>query len=162
MIDILEHNRKAWNIQSSNGQAPWVQPVDAATIERARHGEWDVILTPLITVPHPWFGQIQGKRVLCLASGGGQQAPVLAAAGGLVTSFDNSDEQLAKDGLVAKREGLAIELEQGDMADLSRFPQDSFDLIFHPVSNVFASAIRPVWGECHRVLGDGGRLMSGS
>ena len=86
--------------------------------------------------------------------------PVLAAAGADVTSFDLSAEQLAKDGLVAKREALEVRLEQGDMADLSRFADGSFELIVHPVSNVFAADIETVWLECYRVLVPGGRLIA--
>ena len=160
-MDIVEHNREAWNLQSSSGTSRWCEPVDSATIAAARAGEWSVILTPTLAVPRSWFGELQGKRVLCLASGGGQQAPVLAAAGASVVSFDASDEQLAKDQQVADREGLDLVCERGDMADLSRFADQHFDLIFHPVSNLFATAIRPVWHECARVLVDQGRLLAG-
>jgi SAM-dependent methyltransferase len=47
------------------------------------------------------------------------------------------------------------------MADLSAFADGAFDLIFHPVSNVFVPDVRPVWRECHRVLAPGGRLLAG-
>ena len=161
MTDILKYNRQAWDIQSENAQSPWVQPVDSAAINAARNGDWDVILTPNKNVPKAWFGDIRGKSVLCLASAGGQQAPLLAAAGAVVTSFDNSAVQLAKDKLVADRDGLEILLVQGDMADLSCFEDASFDLVFHPVSNVFSQTIRPVWQHCQRVLKNGGRLLSG-
>ena len=66
----------------------------------------NVILTPKLPVPREWFGDVRGKDILCLASGGGQQVPILAAAGANVVSFDLSDEQLAKDRMVAEREGL--------------------------------------------------------
>ena len=85
--------------------------------------------------------------MLCLASGGGQQGPILAAAGANVTVFDNSPRQLAQDRLVADREGLAIETVLGDMADLSAFPDARFDLIVHPVSNVFVPDVRPSGGR---------------
>src|SRR5690606_8941170 len=84
-----------------------------------------------------------------------------AAAGAEVTSFDNSDAQLALDRQVAEREGLAVRLVQGDMADLAVFPDASFDLIFHPVANVFVPDVKPVWRECARVLKPGGRLLAG-
>jgi SAM-dependent methyltransferase len=99
--------------------------------------------------------------VLCLASGGGQQGPILAAAGAAVTVFDNSPRQLAQDRMVAEREGLIIITEQGDMADLTRFAADSFDLIVHPVSNLFVPRVRPVWQEAFRVLRAGGELLAG-
>ncbi len=159
--DVVRLNRSAWDQQSSSGASPWVQPVDADTIARARRGDWQVILTPTLSVPATWFGEVKEARVLGLASGGGQQMPVLAAAGATVTSFDNSAEQLAKDRLVAEREGFDMRFEQGDMADLSRFADASFDLIFHPVANVFCADILPVWRECFRVLRPGGRLLAG-
>ncbi|MEM7018255.1 MAG: class I SAM-dependent methyltransferase [Pseudomonadota bacterium] len=160
-VDVLAHNRQSWNEQSRGGDSPWCQPADVQTIAQARAGQWEVILTPLINVPKKWFGEIRDKRVLCLASGGGQQVPILSAAGAHVTSFDNSDEQLAKDKLVADREGLDIKLVQGDMTDLSQFQDGQFDLIFHPISNIFAQDVRTVWRECYRVLVDEGRLLSG-
>lgn len=159
--DIVNINRRAWNKQSHDGASPWVQMIDAEAIASARRGDWSVILTPTQTVPRSWFNDIVGKEVLCLASGGGQQAPVFAAAGAHVTSFDNSDSQLEKDKQVAEREGLKIELQQGDMADLSRFADASFDLIFHPTSNVFVADVKPVWLECARVLRPAGRLLAG-
>lgn len=161
MTDLLEHNRQAWNLQSTSGESPWCEPVAPLVIAAARRGEWEVILTPNRPVPRAWFGELSGRRVLCLASGGGQQAPVLAAAGACVVSFDNADEQLAKDASVAARDGLALITERGDMADLSRFADGSFDLVFHPVSNVFAPDPQAVWRECHRVLVAGGRLLAG-
>ena len=161
MVDIHRHNRDAWNAESRSGSSPWCQPVDECTIKMARNGHWKVILTPNRPVPPTWFDGLDGKNVLCLASGGGQQVPVLAAAGARVTSFDISREQLAKDELVATREGLDIELVQGDMTDISPFEAGRFDLIFHPVSNVFCSDVRVVWRECHRVLAIGGRLLAG-
>jgi SAM-dependent methyltransferase len=160
-VDIIEHNRKAWNKTVTEGKSPWVQPVDAAAIAAAREGDWTVVLTPILPVPRDWFGEIKGKRVLGLASGGGQQMPLFAAAGARVTSFDNSDEMLACDRAVAEREGLEITCEQGDMADLSRFADDAFDFIFHPVSNVFVPDVLPVWREAYRVLAPGGRLLAG-
>lgn len=161
MNDILEHNRRSWNEQSRQGESRWCQPVDGEEIAKAREGVWEVILTPTVSVPRSWFGDVRSRNILCLASGGGQQAPVLAAAGAHVTSFDNSEEQLAKDALVAEREGLEMALVQGDMADLSCFPEDTFDLIFHPVSNVFVEDVRRVWQECFRVLKSPGRLLAG-
>ena len=151
-MDIVEYNRQSWNRQSASGESRWCEPVDTATINAARRGNWQLILTPNRNVPGSWFGDIRGKRVLCLASGGGQQAPVLAAAGASVTSFDASEEQLEKDAFVAGRDNLPLAIERGDMADLSRFADASFDLIFHPVANVFACEIQPVWRGVENLL----------
>ena len=104
---------------------------------------------------------MKGLDILCLASGGGQQGPTLAAAGAKVTVFDASVNQLAQDRMVAEREGLDINTVKGDMADLSCFEDASFDLVFNPVSNVFAEKIIPVWQEAARVLKPGGTLLLG-
>jgi 2-polyprenyl-3-methyl-5-hydroxy-6-metoxy-1,4-benzoquinol methylase len=101
-MDILEYNRQAWNRESLN-DGEWSVPVSEEIISAARNGAWQVVLTPLKPVPKSWFGNLHGKKVLCLASGGGQQAPVLAAAGAIVVSFDLSDVQLEKDRMLAKR-----------------------------------------------------------
>lgn len=159
-MDIIEYNRQAWNRRSAEG-CEWSMPVDAEIIRAARQGEWSIILTPTRPVPKEWLGDIKGKDVLCLASGGGQQAPVLAAAGARVACYDLSDEQLAKDRLVAEREGLDIRIVQGDMRDLIAFGNESFDLIVHPISNCFVPDVRPVWRECYRVLKGGGSLLAG-
>jgi SAM-dependent methyltransferase len=158
--DVAARNRAAWNRQVELGN-PWTVPVSAETIAAARRGEWSVVLTPTKPVPREWFGDLRGARVLGLASGGGQQGPVLAAAGARVTVFDNSPRQLDRDRAVADRDGLDLRLELGDMADLSRFPDGGFDLIFHPVSNVFVADVLPVWREAYRVLRPGGALLAG-
>lgn len=159
-MDHLPVNREAWNRRAREGHV-WSTPVDAATVARARAGDWQVVLTPRLPVPREWFGALAGRRVLGLASGGGQQVPLLAAAGAQVVSYDLSDEQLALDRRVAEREGLVITCVQGDMTDLSALPDASFDLIFHPASNAFVPDVRPVWRECHRVLRPGGELLAG-
>lgn len=159
-MNILEHNRQGWNEHVASGDR-WTLPVDADAIARARNGDWAIVLTPVKPVPRDWFGEVSGRDVLGLASGGGQQMPILAAAGARVTSFDASDAQLAQDRAVAQREGLEITTVQGYMHDLSAFADESFDLIFHPCSNCFAPEILPVWRECARVLRPGGALLSG-
>jgi SAM-dependent methyltransferase len=160
-MEILDYNRRAWDAAVKR-KSEWTIPVGPEVIAAARLGEWKIVLTPTKPVPRTWFPpELHGVRVLCLASGGGQQGPVLTAAGATVTVFDNSPRQLAQDRMVAKREGLAITTEQGDMADLSRFSDGSFDLIVHPVSNLFVPAVRPVWREAYRVLRSGGELIAG-
>lgn len=157
---LLAYNRDAWNKAVETG-SEWTVPVSPQQVAAARMGEWQIVLTPTKPVPQHWFPPLKGAQVLGLASGGGQQGPLLAAAGAQVTIFDNSPQQLAQDRYVSEREGLAIETVQGDMADLSVFHDASFDLIVHPCSNLFVPAVRPVWQECFRVLRPGGLLLSG-
>ena len=160
VVDVVSHNRDAWDQEVLHGN-DWTIPVDSARVERARRGDWSVVLTPNKPVPRAWFPDLTGAQVLCLASGGGQQGPLLAAAGATVTVFDNSPRQLGHDRLVAERDGLEIVTVLGDMADLSCFADGTFHLIVHPCSNCFSETIRPVWRECYRVLRPGGALLAG-
>src|SRR5687768_15909118 len=160
MMDIREYNRRAWDRQVEEGNR-WTVPVGPEVTAAARRGEWEIVLTPTKPVPRDWFPPLAGLDVLCLASGGGQQGPVLAAAGARVTAFDNSPRQLAQDRLVADRDGLTIDTVEADMADLSALPDGRFGLIFHPCSNAFVPDVRPVWREAFRVLRPGGVLLAG-
>ncbi|MGI6366749.1 MAG: class I SAM-dependent methyltransferase [Anaerolineae bacterium] len=159
-MDVLRINADAWDRRVAQGN-PWTVPVSPEVIAAARRGAVHLLLTPSRFVPAHWYPPLEGADVLCLASGGGQQGPVLAAAGARVTTVDASPAQLARDREVAQREHLSITTLQGDMADLHALADDSFDLIFHPVSNCYAQAVRPVWSECARVLRSGGVLLAG-
>lgn len=159
-MDVLRYNQEAWDRRVDEGDR-WTRPVSREVIAEARAGSWSLLLTPTKSVPRSWYPKLEGARVLGLASAGGQQCPVFAALGAKVTSFDNSPKQLARDREVADREGLTIDTVQGDMRDLSAFKDNSFDLIFNPVSNCFVPEVRPVWREAARVLKPGGVLLSG-
>ncbi len=160
-FDPVAHNRAAWDREVDSGNE-WTRPVGPDIVARARAGDWSVVLIGYQPTPRDWFpADLGGTAILCLASGGGQQGPVLAAAGADVTVFDNSPGQLARDDEVAAREGLAIRTVLGDMRDLSAFADASFDVVFNPVSNVFCPDVVPVWQESFRVLRPGGVLMAG-
>jgi SAM-dependent methyltransferase len=159
-VNVREYNRAAWDRQVESGNR-WTVPVDPQTIAAARRGQWQIFLTPTKPVPAAWFPDLPGLDVLCLASGGGQQGPILAAAGARVTVLDNSPRQLAQDRVVAEREGLELRTVEGDMADLHMFTEEQFALIVHPVSNNFVPDVRAVWREAYRVLRRGGALLSG-
>ncbi|MCA0970188.1 class I SAM-dependent methyltransferase [Halobacillus litoralis] len=161
MEKFIEHNRKAWD-QKVEENVAYTQAVDKETIERAVEGTWEIGVTADRKVPRQWFPKLlEGRKVLCLASGGGQQGPVLAAAGADVTVIDLSEKQLEQDRYVAERDGLRLRTVQGEMADLSAFEDETFDVIVHPVSNVFVEDVRPVWNEASRVLKTNGTLISG-
>ncbi len=159
-MDIRDHNRTAWDKEVERGNK-WTVPVSEVMIAAAKRGIWEILLTPSKSVPRAWFPDLEGLDVLCLASGGGQQGPILAAAGAKVTVLDNSPRQLEGDRLIAERHALEITIVEGDMADLSMFFDQSFDLIVHPVSNCFVPYVRPVWAEAFRVLRRGRVMLAG-
>ncbi len=158
--EILEINRRAWDEQVRKKNR-WTLPVTPGQVAQARIGNWQVLLTPQVPVPAEWFPEMKGLKILALASAGGQQGPIFAAAGADVVVFDNSGAQLEQDMMVADREGLELQTIQGDMMDLNCFSDEAFDLIFHPVSNCFIPDVIPLWQECNRVLKPGGRLLAG-
>ncbi len=139
----------------------WGRPIDSRTYAEAKAGRWDVLLTPTKPVPHEWFGDLKGKRILGLASGGGQQMPIFAALGADCTVLDYSEKQCESERMVAAREGYQIHVIRADMTKPLPFGDGSFDLIFHPVSNCYIREVEPVWRECCRVLKSGGILLAG-
>ena len=90
--------------------------------------------------PHSWFGDLHGQKVLGLASGGGQQMPILTALGAKCTVLDYiySDQQLESERLVAEREGYDIvDIVKADMTQPLPFADESFDMIIQPVANCY-------------------------
>ncbi len=139
----------------------WGIAVTREEYRRAVQGEWSVVLTPNKAVPAAWFGKLRGKTLLGLASGGGQQMPLFAAAGAVCTVLDYSQKQLETERMVARREGYAIEIIRADMTKPLPFADECFDLIFHPVSNCYVAEVKSIFKECYRILKDGGILLSG-
>ena len=139
----------------------WGIPVSHEVYQKALSGEWDVVLTPHKPVPHRWFGEIKGKKILGLASGGGQQMPIFAALGADCTVLDYSSRQLESERAVALREGYSIRAVRADMTKPLPFENGEFDIIFHPVSNCYVREVEPIWRECFRVLRPGGVLIAG-
>ena len=160
-MKYIKENEKIWDERSENNDC-WSVPVSSELIRLAKEGVWSIVLTPNKPVPSNWFPeQLKDTKILCLASGGGQQGPILAATGADVTVFDNSRKQLEKDEFVARRDHLNIKTIQGNMQDLSMFEDEVFDCIIHPWSNAFVDDVLPVWKECARVLKINGLLLAG-
>ena len=158
-INVLTHNEAAWD-QQALLQQDWSKPVSAPLIAAAKKGQWEVHITKK-PIPENWLPKdIRGKDILCLASAGGQQAPLLAAAGANVTVFDLSEKQLEQDRFVAKRDHLTLKTIQGDMCQLKDVSDSSFDYIIHPISNLYVSNLQPIWSECYRVLRKEGVLLA--
>ena len=158
--DAVQENELVWDSIASS-QQDWFPVVCSDRIAAARSEPLSINVTAQRSVPSDWLGSLEGRKILCLAGGGGQQAPLLAAAGGEVTVFDLSRRQLDRDQLVADRESLQLRTVQGDMRDLSVFASESFDLIINPCSVCYCPDVLSIWQECHRVLKVRGRLISG-
>ena len=145
MDDVSNYNRERWNALV-RANALFTRPafhLDATTARQRIDSEG-------------LLGELAGRRVLCLASGGGQQSAAFALLGAHVTVYDLSDAQLERDREAAVHYGVSIETVQGDMRDLSHFPDDSFDVVWHPYSINFVPEIDRVFAEVTRVLRDRG------
>ena len=105
---------------------------------------------------HGVLKDVYGKRVLCLASGGGQDSVAFGLLGADVTVLDLSDVQLERDRQAAVHHGLLTKTIQGDMRDLSIFPDDLFDIVWQVYSINFVPSVEPVFEGVHRILVTGG------
>ncbi|NMC16555.1 MAG: class I SAM-dependent methyltransferase [Chloroflexi bacterium] len=159
MTDYVDFNSQMWDKWSEGGNT-WTIPVTHEDFVRSQNGELIIYLTPQKPVPSEWYRGL-GKKVLGLASGGGQQGALLTASGYDVTIFDNSRRQLAAERSVAEREGYWIDLVKGDMTRHFPFEDESFDWIINPVSNCYIEDLTTMWSESFRVLRKGGALMTG-
>ncbi|MBQ7173002.1 MAG: class I SAM-dependent methyltransferase [Clostridia bacterium] len=139
----------------------WGKPIPHETFVKAQQGEWDIFLTPTKPVPHEWFGDLCGKKLLGLASGGGQQMPIFAALGADCTVLDYSQKQIESDRFVAEREGYQIRAIRADMTKPLPFEDEKFDVIFNPVSDCYVEEVKPIFRECYRILKRGGLFICG-
>ena len=166
MMNYTEVNSKTIDKWTEDGWE-WGVPISHETFLNAKNGIWDVLLTPIKPVPKEWFlpfyknNSLANAKLLGLASGGGQQMPIFAALGALCTVLDYSSKQLDNERLVSEREAYPIDIVKADMTKALPFPDGSFDLIFHPVSNCYIEDVFHVWKECFRVLKPGGVLLAG-
>lgn len=103
MKHYIEENEKIINSWCKDNWQ-WSIPVSHEKYIAAKQGKYEIFLTPTKPIPHTWLKDVKGKNVLALASGGGQQVPILAALGANVTVLDFSTEQIQKEYDVQKIE----------------------------------------------------------
>ncbi len=140
----------------------WGIPITSDEYNEAKKGNWGVYLTPTKTMPKQWFpSSIAGLHILGLASGGGQQMPIFSALNAKCTVLDYSKKQLESEEKISKREGYSIDIVHYDMTKPLPFEDQSFDIIFHPVSNCYVEDVKSIFKECYRVLKPGGIFVSG-
>lgn len=137
----------------------WSASATYEQMQNASNGALELKLGIGKSVPTGWISDIKGKDVLCLAGAGGLQAPLLACAGANVTVIDISERMLEKDQVIARENNLNIRVEHGNMCDLSRFSNSSFDYVINPASLFYVPDVLPVFKECYRVLRKGGSLI---
>lgn len=103
---------------------------------------------------------VAGLNVLCLASGGGWQSILYAAAGADVTVVDLSESMLRLDAREAKRRRFQVQTVHASMDDLSMLADESFDIVHQPVSTCYIPDLKPVYAGVARVLRSHGLYIS--
>lgn len=141
MDAISRDNRERWNALAKANVMHSVPYLDFTREEAADYVYGNGILE-----------DVSGKRVLCLANGGGQASVAFGLLGAEVTVLDLSDVQLERDREAARHHGLAVETVQGDMRDLSVFGASHFDVVWQPYSLNYSPTVEPVFREVARVL----------
>ena len=89
-MNSYDLNKAAWDHAVGEGTNLYTLVVSVDQVAAARQGTWSLYLSDCKPVPKDWFPTLRGRKVLCLASGGGQQGPILAALGAEVTVLDLS------------------------------------------------------------------------
>ena len=141
MDNVNKINRERWNALA-DANVEWSQPFLDFSPEKAA----------AYVYRYGIIKDVAGKKVLCLASGGGQDSAAFGLLGAQVSVMDLSDSQLERDRLAAAHHDLQVEIIQGDMRDLSRFPDNTFDLVWQPYSVNFVPSVAPVYQGVARIL----------
>jgi ubiquinone/menaquinone biosynthesis C-methylase UbiE len=145
MDDIAKYNVTRWRALVS-ANAIFTRPDFNLDRDSARH----------LLDPEGKLGELAGKEVLCLASGGGRQSVAFALLDANVTVADLSEEQLQRDAVAAAHYKLKVNLVRSDMRDLSAFDDKSFDIVYHGYSLNFVRDAGAVFRQVARVLRTGG------
>ena len=98
------------------------------------------------------LGNLEGKRVLELGCGGAQCSIAFAKQGAHAIGVDFSAEQLAFAKRLCDKEGVKVELHQGDLADLAFVRADGIDAVFSAYAFSFVEDLNRVFRQVHRVL----------
>jgi ubiquinone/menaquinone biosynthesis C-methylase UbiE len=105
------------------------------------------------------LGEIDGKKVIDLGCGGGQNAVALAKMGADVTALDLSTEQINQAQMLAAEYKVSIRFRQSDISSLSFLENEGFDIAISACSISFLERIDLVFQEVHRILKPDGRFI---
>jgi SAM-dependent methyltransferase len=131
---------------------PWLN-LNRDLLHRYVEGRLDPVPAALLEMyPVNVLVDIEGKKVLCLASGGGQQSAVFALLGARVTVVDLVEGQLEGDVTAAAHYGYEVTTVRADMRDLSCIGEGGFDLVYQAPSMAYVPDVRPVYAGVFRVL----------
>jgi len=156
--EVASANEALWEREVHKGcgyTVPWLD-LDPDALRRYAAGEAAPVPEVLsVMSPRSLLAEAEGKDVLCLACGGGQQSAVLSLLGGRVTVVDLAQGQLRGDVKAAAHYGYEVRTVHGDMRDLSALDEGSFDIVYG-TSVCYVPDAREVYRQVARVLRPGG------
>jgi len=146
-----------WAVEKGAGcTIPWLD-LDPSALREVDHSEVRSVPEEMGGVwPPTLLAGVQGKDVLCLASGGGQQSAVFGLIGARVTVLDLTEGQLEGDRRAAAQYGYEVTTIQGDMRDLSCLEDEAFDLVYQGNSMAWVPDAREIYTGVVRILRPGG------
>ncbi len=116
--------------------------------------EW--VIDPIL---FEWLGNVDGLRILDAGCGEGYLSRLLAERGARVVGVDLSRELLAVAKKHENRRRLGVVYQRADLADLSTFPSENFDIAVSNIVLVDVAHYKEAIGEIFRVLKRGGRFL---
>jgi SAM-dependent methyltransferase len=149
-LQIQRHNQRVWDERARRGQAYTEPLTDEELFDPLRRR----------AALHWLGGDVRGRRLLCLAAGGGRHGVLYALAGAHVTVVDLSPEMLRIDRDVAQARGVSVQTVHASMDHLPMFAAGHFDFVVQPVSTCYVPDLAPVYAEVARVLAGGGVYIS--
>lgn len=158
MNDSIKQNEIAWD-KKSESKSLWSKPLTDIDVANILLGKSNWHLTPTKFVPKNWYQDIAYKKVLCLASGGGQQVVLFTLLKADVYAVDISTNQLKKDADTLQKYGLSAKLFHRSMTDLSIFGAETFDYVINPVSMTYIPSCYDAYKEVYRVLKKDGMFL---
>ncbi|MHA2273170.1 MAG: class I SAM-dependent methyltransferase [Candidatus Hodarchaeales archaeon] len=105
------------------------------------------------------LGDVQGRNILELGCGGGQNAIVLAKWGANVWGVDQSVKQLEYARQLANKEEVAVKFLETNMESIPELNANSFDIILSSHAINYVENLEAVFRECARLLKSGGRFV---
>ena len=163
--EALIHNEAHFDRDVEKGAGSTIPclDLDRDLVRQFARGELDPVPSSLAKRGHfPGIdlSDVDGKDVLCLGAGGGQQSAIFGLLGARVTVLELSQRQLDGDRTAAAHYGYEITAIHADMQDLSCLANASFDIVF-TTSTMYVPDIRKLFAECARVLRPNGILTMG-
>jgi len=156
-------NKKWWEKMVKDGcgfTKPWLN-LNRSVVQEIATKQPKNIPAPINEIyPTSTLSDVEGKNVLCLAAGGGQQSAVFGLLGATVTVVDIAEGQLNGDKKAAEHYGYEITTIQTDMCDLSAIKDNVFDLVYQAPSMTYVPAVRKVYSEVARVIKSDGFYRS--